>query len=71
MTTEVRSAIADVQRELQALDRRVSNSNGEASPLALAEALVNLARMRNRISKLADGIDQGGDDRGGWHRRRS
>jgi hypothetical protein len=25
--------------------------------------------MKNRISKLADGIDQGGTDRGGGHRR--
>jgi hypothetical protein len=71
MTSEVKAAIRGVQAELQQLDRRVSDANGSSSALGLAEALCALARMRDKVSKLTDGIDQSdAGDRGGRRRRK-
>jgi hypothetical protein len=69
MTSEVKAAIGELQAELQQLDRKVSDANGSASALGLAEALVALAKMRGRVSKLAGGLGGGGADRSSRRRK--
>jgi hypothetical protein len=76
MIDDARAALGALQDELRQLDQRLADSDGAADPLAVAECLVGLSRLRAKVAKLKAGIKPPspaprncGDQVGGDHRQ--
>ena len=53
MIDDARAALGAVQQELRLLDSRLEEADGTADPLSVAEALVALSKMKDKVVKLA------------------
>ncbi|HKI30278.1 MAG TPA: hypothetical protein VKA46_00200 [Gemmataceae bacterium] len=56
MIEDTRAAVTALQAELRALDGRLAEADGDADPLAVAEALVGLTKMKTKVAKLAEAV---------------
>ena len=53
MIDDARAALGACQEELRQLDQHLAETDGEADPLAVATALVDLTKVKAGVMKLA------------------